>query len=581
MNSMSRLARGRAGRAALVVLTAALLPAVASAKRPPDDAAGKLPVSDAPAAGHSDAYGFRAADGVLRAEFRSSYIAKGAGVEARARDYLRHAAKRLSISDVDVELRFHSARKAGIVDVVRFHQYRDGYRVHGAEIDVSLLPDGRFVYLASGYLPFSAEKRASAPLLAIDEARARVFDDLGAKGEPRFERNEYVWYVADSQARLAVEIHTIPGNIAREWRVLVDADTGVELKREELTLYFDGSATTFDPDPLSSAGVPYNTSGYPDNNDADSPQLTAQTFARVLPNLTQVGADWTLKGTYAECVDFEPPSDAVNDCPRSASGDFSVTRASQRFEGPHTYLHLERAMRYYNETLGVAVMPNTVAGPVRFDPHGLNGDDNSHFLSGTDQLAFGEGGVDDAEDADVVVHELGHGLHDWVTNGGLSNANNDGLSEGTGDYFAVSYSRDLNQWDPADAEYNWVFNWDGHNPFWGGRVTNYHLSQDWPGVGSGLHTPGQYWASCNLLAWDMIGRAKMDKAMLLGLALTNSSARQDTAAQAIINAAVANGFASADIIAIHNAYTRGQASNGCTYPTTLPALPTIFADGFE
>ena len=32
---------------------------------------------------------------------------------------------------------------------------------------------------------------------------------------------------------------------------------------------------------------------------------------------------------------------------------------------------------------------------------------------------FGQGGVDDAEDMDVILHELGHGLHDWITNGNL------------------------------------------------------------------------------------------------------------------------------------------------------------------
>ena len=49
-------------------------------------------------------------------------------------------------------------------------------------------------------------------------------------------------------------------------------------------------------------------------------------------------------------------------------------------------------------------------------------------------INFGEGGVDDAEDADVILHELGHGIHDWITNGSLSQV--DGLSEGMADYWA-------------------------------------------------------------------------------------------------------------------------------------------------
>ena len=111
---------------------------------------------------------------------------------------------------------------------------------------------------------------------------------------------------------------------------------------------------------------------------------------------------------------------------------------------------------------------------MQVDPSGFNGADNSHYLSGSGRLAFGEGGVDDAEDADVIIHELGHGLHDWVTDGGLSQVN--GLSEGTGDYAAGSYSRAIGFWSPSDAAYSWTFNWDGHNPFWDGRILNYSAS---------------------------------------------------------------------------------------------------------
>ena len=62
-----------------------------------------------------------------------------------------------------------------------------------------------------------------------------------------------------------------------------------------------------------------------------------------------------------------------------------------------------------------------------------------------------------------MIHELGQGIHDWVTNGGLSQQ--EGISEGTGDYLATAYSRDFKQWSTTDAQYNWVYNWDGHNEF--------------------------------------------------------------------------------------------------------------------
>ena len=127
-------------------------------------------------------------------------------------------------------------------------------------------------------------------------------------------------------------------------------------------------------------------------------------------------------------------------CPSSA---FNFTREEDGFEAVNTYYHVDHVMKYLNETLGVGVFPALNSGEVIFDPHGLSGADNSHYISSTELIAFGEGGVDDAEDADVIIHELGHGLHDWAA-GCISQSN--GLSEGIGDYVAAEYSQTLGQW---------------------------------------------------------------------------------------------------------------------------------------
>ncbi|MEZ4916786.1 MAG: hypothetical protein R2836_07345 [Chitinophagales bacterium] len=48
---------------------------------------------------------------------------------------------------------------------------------------------------------------------------------------------------------------------------------------------------------------------------------------------------------------------------------------------------------------------------ISVDTHGNNGADNSFFSPATPlRLIFGEGGVDDAEDADVIIHEYGHAI---------------------------------------------------------------------------------------------------------------------------------------------------------------------------
>jgi hypothetical protein len=59
-------------------------------------------------------------------------------------------------------------------------------------------------------------------------------------------------------------------------------------------------------------------------------------------------------------------------------------------------------------------------------------------------LVFGDGGVDDAEDADVILHEYGHAIQDFQAPGKYSdnNCNTEAtaMGEGFGDYWAVASS---------------------------------------------------------------------------------------------------------------------------------------------
>jgi hypothetical protein len=253
-----------------------------------------------------------------------------------------------------------------------------------------------------------------------------------------------------------------------------------------------------------------------------------------------------------------------------ATSTFNFNRFDDAFEVVNTYYHIDVFMRYMNVTLGVPVQPYQYATGVQFDAHGFSGADNSSYSSGTGRLRFGEGGVDDAEDADVVIHELGHGIHDWVTMGGLSQVN--GLSEGVGDYFAQSYSRSFGQWDPMDAAYHYVFSWDGHNSFWSGRTTNY--GGVYPGSLTGsVHTDGQIWATCLMKIWDELGRETTDTIHLEGLAMTNSSTNQQDAAAAVLQAAVDRGLSGTDLSTI------ATIMQGCGYTVEVPG--GIFSDGFE
>ncbi len=568
------------------LLSAALLAALAGvtttaeAKKAPEGMAESTTKAFNEDAAVQTRAGRFAADGRAITLFEPAFKAVVGTPEAMAREFLAARVEQLGLKDDPSELTRMHERNDEAFHVVRFSQTLDGVPVYGSDIAVSVTPDGRIIFVSSELRPNVARVATTAARSAAD-LRGTVVLAFGLPAAIDEVAPRLVVFADSQPTRLAWQYQLRDSAKAGSWEVVADAATGEILASRNTEHYVDGTGTVFDPDPLTSARTTYGAGAgqLTDANDADSTGLTAQLKNVTLRDITFSGSVYSLSGPWARCEDWTAPLGGVNDCPTPATPDFSVARASQLFEGPNVYYLIDKQMRYLNETLGVTVVPNSVAGGVRFDPHGFNGQDNSSFTSATDRLQFGEGGVDDAEDSDVVIHELGHGLHDWITNGGLSQVQ--GLSEGVGDYFANSYNRSTGYWTPSDPQWFWMFQWDGHNQYWSGRVTNWHIGHAWPGnLGSGIHAQGQYWASCNLVAWVAIGRDKMDKAMLRGLAMTTASSNQQVAAQAVITAAAtmgsAQGYTPADIAAIGAAY-----NTSCTYAVTVPQSDIIFQNGFD
>ena len=529
------------------------------------------------------------ANGVAMTLSRPSFQARVADPESMAREFAaaRQSLLGLTSATADTLVRT-SLRQGRHFSVVRFTQTNGGLPVYGSDIAITVTPDGRIIHVANsavqGVIELSGaavKNVAASASRSAGDAIAIAKQYLGLD-ELRLEKTrQMVFVAADGSNHVVWRVNAIgKAKFTGDWELVVDANSGEVLRARDIAAYADGTATVHTPDPLSYTHSAYGDAGFTDANNADSPQQTAALVNVTLPNITQTGSNYTLAGPYMVCSDIEAPNDAA--CPSQASTDFSVTRSAMTFDATMTYYHISTYLKYVNETLGVAAMPLNHPGGVHVDPHGFNGDDNSRYSGSGEDLSFGQGGVDDAEDADVIIHELGHGIHDWITGGNLSQV--EGLSEGFGDYTAGSYSRDFpNQWTPADAAYTWVFSWDGHNEWWTGRVLNWQLTHTYPGnIGSPApHTPGQYWASCNLEARKNVqlldpvdGGKTFDKAYFEGLSMTGGSTNQKGAAQAIIDAAATLGYTQVQINAIGTAYNSGNTSGntGCTYAVTVPTV---------
>jgi hypothetical protein len=503
-----------------------------------------------------------------------------AAPETMARQYLQANMDLFGLKAADLQnLRLHAVRESAAGTTVRLRQFWKNVPVYGAEITITISPQHKVSFVMNGFR-YKVNLSNVTPTLSAAQARQLVLDYLNVQGKIIQEHNDLIIFQHEQRAGLYYRVNITSETPQGDWEAYVDAQTGNFLKIEDIACYYHdhgtpekptppvligGIGNVFRPDPLSSATATYGATGYVDGADANTTQLSNQLQSVTLQDITFDGTNYKLEGPWAVIVDSEAPNKGLFSQPIFIWG---YTRADDAFEAVNCYYHIDLSMRHLNVTLGLAINPYQYAGGVRFDPSGLSGADNSHYIGGSGELAFGEGGVDDGEDADVIWHELGHGLHDWFTLGGLSQVN--GLSEGSGDYWAASYSRAAGNWIFGQAAYNWTFNWDGHNPFWGGRVTNY--SAVYPGglVGS-IHTDGQIWATAMMQVWDAVGRNKSDKAFWSGLSMTNSSTNQNDAANAVFQAAISLGYSSSELTQIRNIFI----ARGYTIP---PLVNVIYVD---
>ncbi len=405
-----------AARVALSALCLALaVPTLA--KRPPEPRPGLevLPDESEPSL-RTGASRLSGETGVPLALYRVNYAVRAAEPEAMARQYLAENAAALGLRRADLSDLAHKGTRAGAATTtVRFTQTHQGVPVYGSEVAVTLDRQARVTFVMNGYKP-RVELPTVSPTLGPAAARRIALGHLGLRARPRWERMDLVVWHAKGRSRLAHRLRVEPGtDLTGDWEVLVDAQSGEVFRSQDLACYHEpattatGSATVFNPDPLSSAQVSYGATGYVDGGDADTAQLTSQLAAVSLLDIDFTAGIHTLKGPYAEIQDFESPFKGLF---TQAGSVFNATRNPDVFEAANTYYHIDTLMRYINTPgpggLGLTVLPYQYSGGVRFDPHGLNGADNSHYLSGSGRVSFGEGGVDDDEDADVIIHEMLH-----------------------------------------------------------------------------------------------------------------------------------------------------------------------------
>lgn len=358
-----------------------------------------------------------------------------------------------------------------------------------------------------------------------------------------------------------------------DYEVLVDAASGAVLSKRNMIQDFVPAAKVFDPNAVVANGGYSGIGTHPgaDHNDADTALLTSLRTDVSLYRLN--GSQECLNGEWAK-VKLGRKHKKV--C--KASFDWTnVTRSSGKFEALMAYFHVDRTQDYIQTDLGLA---NVNAEPQVLLPDAIP-DDNSFYRPSVDTITYGTGGVDDAEDEDVIVHEYGHAIQDDQVPGFGSSFQAGALGEGFGDYMAASQTQHNGGSTEATR---CIFDWDGVGG-WGepspvpcGRRAddNRTFSQAISGGGNSgdycndaeIHCTGQAWATALTDIRSSLAnenqRGDFDKDLIASQFDYATNEKFEDAAEALIDADQANN-AGAFVAAICTEMQtdRGLVLTGC------------------
>jgi hypothetical protein len=131
-----------------------------------------------------------------------------------------------------------------------------------------------------------------------------------------------------------------------------------------------------------------------------------------------------------------------------------------------------------------------------------------------DEMRFGKGGVDDAEDAEVILHELGHQIHFSASPTFFATVEAGGFSVGFGEYWAGT----VVEWaDGPTSDPACIMDWDATSYTPGPVHCLRRLDRDlmYPDdITGAVHRDGQIWSHALWNLRTAIGANHADTAIL-------------------------------------------------------------------
>ena len=395
-------------------------------------------------------------------------------------------------------------RGLGATHVI-FRQVHDGYRVHRGYVSVHMDRSGR-AYLSKNrsmpahLLPGKFEKNIDRSE-AVRRAR-RALPTRDRVSDVR--ETERLWFAREDELVSAWKVRLTRASPREEWIVYLSARNGAILSKvDNLAQSHRGRAHVFDPSPVTALG---------DHalllNERKKPRRPPPVAYRevILEGLDGSGMLSGDKVTTAPTRDMRV---------RKPDLRFALRSHEHGFEEVMVYYHVDSALRYL-EQLGFRQARAIFREPVKANVNGTR-DDNSWYSPVDRMLTFGTGDIDDAEDAETILHELGHAIQDAICPDFGQSAEAAAMGEGFGDYFAASFFESRK---PARYR-NSVMSWDGlltglsngGEPPCLRRVDGAHTYRRFRPRGD-EHVNGQIWSATLWEVRTLLGREKADRLIL-------------------------------------------------------------------
>ena len=382
------------------------------------------------------------------------------------------------------------------------HQQRlKGIPIHRAYVTVHLGRDGHIYLVKNRAVPRDLLEPAAN--FKVKKASALKKAMRSATKRPRLARIcacERMWFLLKSKLRPAFRVRIRSLKPRGDWIIFVDGETGRILRKYDNLAEATGMARVFDPNPVIALGsadqLLMDGHLHPPPKDAYS-----------TVTLRDLNSSGRLDGRR---VTTQPPKRRVHQPDRK----FCFKSNHRAFEEVMAYFHIDRAISYL-ESLGFHGSRAIFRAPIPVDANGTE-DDNSWFSPHDSSLTFGLGGIDDAEDAEIILHELGHAIQDAICPGFGQSAEAAAMGEGFGDYFSASFFADKKTQYYRTS----VGTWDGikdteHKPPCVRRVDEKLTYESFDhGENADEHDNGQIWSAT---LWDIrtaVGHEIADRIIL-------------------------------------------------------------------